>query len=112
MSPESHQTRSIATVLADPVWAQDRLEIGWALLSPFRGRGLATEIGAEGLRFANEVLGTSRVVAFTERHNYASRRAMERLGLSLRGEICSIGLIEGDDSVHEDALFAVYAAAE
>jgi RimJ/RimL family protein N-acetyltransferase len=74
MSPQSNQTRSIATVLADPAWAHDRLEIDWTLLGAFHGRGLATEIGTEGLRFADEVLGTSRVVAFTERHNYASRR--------------------------------------
>jgi RimJ/RimL family protein N-acetyltransferase len=102
--------RSIAALVADPTWEKGRLEIGWALLSAFHGRGLATEIGREGLRFAADVLGTDRVIAFTERHNRASRRVMERLEMHLRGEIRSDGLIEGDHStVHTDAPFAVYA---
>jgi RimJ/RimL family protein N-acetyltransferase len=106
--PDSDRLRSIAAVVADPAWAKDRLELGWALRSAFQGRGLATEIGREGLRFADEVLGTRRVVSFTERHNRASRRVMERLGLHYRGEIRTVGLIE-DDSLHDDAPFAVYA---
>ena len=105
----SSQARSIAALIADPAWARDRLEVGWAVIGAFRGRGLATEIGREGLRFAATDLGTDRVVAFTERHNWASRHVMERLGMGLRGEIRTEGLIEGDDDiVHADAPFAVY----
>jgi RimJ/RimL family protein N-acetyltransferase len=110
LPPDSDQTRSITALVAEPSWAKNRLELGWALLSSFRGQGLATEIGQEGLRFAVELLGASRVVAFTERHNWASRAVMERLDLRLRGEIRTAGLIEGDRStVHRDAPFAVYA---
>ena len=110
LAPDSDQMRSIAALVADPAWEKGRLEIGWALLSAFHGRGLATEIGREGLRFAADVLGSDRVIAFTERHNRASRRVMERLEMHLRGEIRSDGLIEGDNStVHTDAPFAVYA---
>ncbi len=109
LPPDSDQMRSIAALIVDPSWAKDRLEVGWAVLSSFRGRGLATEIGREGLRFAAEVLGTERVVSFTERHNRASRAVMERLEMQLRGEIRTDGLVEGDTStVHADAPFAVY----
>jgi RimJ/RimL family protein N-acetyltransferase len=110
LAPDSDQLRSLAAVVADPAWVKDRLELGWALRSAFRGRGLATEIGREGLRYADEVLGTRLVVSFTERHNRASRRVMERLELRYRGEIRTVGLIEGGDSLHDDAPFAVYAA--
>jgi RimJ/RimL family protein N-acetyltransferase len=110
LPPDSDQMRSIAALVADPAWAKERLELGWALLSAFRGRGLATEIGQERLRFAVEVLGADRVVSFTERHNRASRGVMERLEMRLRGEIRTVGLIEGDNStIHTDAPFAVYA---
>ena len=33
--------RSQIAVLAGPTWAQGRLELGWAVLEAFRGRGLA-----------------------------------------------------------------------
>jgi RimJ/RimL family protein N-acetyltransferase len=106
----SDQMRAIAELVDDTEWAKGRLEVGWALLTPYRGRGLATEIGREALRFAADVLGSDDVIAFTERHNRASRAVMERLGLHLRGEIRSAGLIQGDDvTVHADAPFAVYA---
>jgi RimJ/RimL family protein N-acetyltransferase len=60
---------------------QDRLELGWALLSGMWGRGYATEIGRAGLAFAFGDLGAVRVVAFTETRNGRSRAVMERLGM-------------------------------
>ena len=109
MPAHADETQQIQALLTDPSWVPDRLEIGWALRSEFRGRGLATEIGREGLRFASEVLGARSVISYTERHNHASRRVMERLGFTLRGEIHASGLVEGDDVLREDAPFAVYA---
>jgi RimJ/RimL family protein N-acetyltransferase len=109
MAAPADATRQIQALITDPSWAQDRLEIGWALRGAFRGLGLATEIGREGLRFAFEDLGAHSVISYTERHNLASRRVMERLGLELRGEIHGLGLVEGDDVLHDDAPFAVYA---
>jgi len=95
-------------------WSFDRyrgLEIGWALLGTFRGRGLATEIGHAGLAFAFAELGASEVVAFTEVHNRASRAVMERLGMTYVRDIVWRGLIEGLDGVHERAPFALYRVA-
>jgi RimJ/RimL family protein N-acetyltransferase len=111
MTAGSTQTTQIQALLSDGLWSRDRLELGWALLSEFQGRGLATEIGREGLRYAYEVLGAAVVIAFTERCNVASRAVMERLGLRLRGEIQTYGLIEGPGDLHVDAPFTVYATA-
>jgi RimJ/RimL family protein N-acetyltransferase len=95
--------------LAGPAWAEHRLELGWAVREEFRGQGLATEIGYAGLGFAFDVLGAQSVISFTERHNWASRKVMERLGMHLSGEIRTRGLIEGKSGEHDAAPFALYA---
>jgi RimJ/RimL family protein N-acetyltransferase len=94
--------------LAGPDWSADRLELGWALTESARGRGLATEIGRAGLDFAFNTLAAKAVIAFTERHNTASRAVMERLGMTYAGEITTEGLVEGTTDVRPDAPFAVY----
>jgi len=96
--------------LVGPEWAADRLELGWALIEPARGRGLATEIGQAGLTFAFETLGAQAVIAFTERHNVASRAVMERLDMTFAGEITAAGWMDGVPEVRADAPFAVYVA--
>ncbi len=101
--PDGHAKRAISALI--PAW--DGYEIGWALRSPFWGRGYATEIGRAGLELAFSM--TDVVVAFTERHNIRSRAVMERLGMSGVGEITAEGLVEGRAGVHGDAPFAVYA---
>ena len=101
--------RSQIAVLAGPTWAEERLELGWAVLEAFRGRGLAAEIGRAGLGFAFDALGAHTVVSFTERHNLASRKVMERLGMRWVGEIAARGLIDGDSGEHDNAPFALFA---
>ena len=95
--------------LVEPAWTADRLEIGWSLLSGFHGRGYATELGLEGLAFAESVLHARAVVSFTERHNRASRRVMERIGMEYAGEIRARGLVEGRAGERDNAPFAVHA---
>jgi len=67
------------------------LEIGWALLPEFRGRGYATEIGRAALAYAFDVLGAQAVVSCTVRNNVRSRAVMERIGMRYAGEITSDG---------------------
>jgi RimJ/RimL family protein N-acetyltransferase len=105
-------TAQIDALLDDPKWRADRLEVGWAVMGNFRKRGMATEIGTAALSFATDQLGASRVIAYTERHNLASRRVMERLGMLLAGEIRARGLVDGQDEEQDDAPFAVYATRE
>jgi RimJ/RimL family protein N-acetyltransferase len=106
--PSGGATCSQIAGLAGPGWAEQRLELGWAVVGAFRGQGLATEIGRAGLGFAFDTLGARAVIAFTERHNAASRAVMERLGMRLAGEIFARGLIEGKTGEHDRAPFAVY----
>jgi len=107
MPPGSRSTRQIQR-LVDPCWAAHRLEIGWALRTEFHGRGYASEIGREGLAYATDVLASRAVVAFTERHNIASRRVMERIGMTYTGQILWRGLVDGQVEQRDDAPFAVY----
>ncbi|GAA1538968.1 GNAT family N-acetyltransferase [Kribbella lupini] len=110
MRAESAVTEQIAA-LVGAEWAADRLELGWALVESARGRGYATEIGAAGLEFAFGTLGARAVIAFTERHNRASRAVMQRLGMEYAGEIIAEGLVEGLEDVRPDAPFAVHVMA-
>jgi RimJ/RimL family protein N-acetyltransferase len=105
--PPNDTTAQIAA-LAGPGWTEQCLELGWAVREAFRGKGLATEIGAAGLSFATDILKASSVIAFTERHNIASRHVMHRLGMQLLGEIRATGLIEGKSGEHDNAPFALY----
>ena len=96
----------------DPPWHANPLEVGWAIITPYRRLGIATEVGRAGLAMARDELAASRVISFTERHNTASRGVMEKLGMNFVGEIYARGLVEGQTEERDDAPFAVYATAE
>jgi RimJ/RimL family protein N-acetyltransferase len=59
---------------------RDEVEVLYALVPEFQGRGLATELARESVRVAFEELGLSDLVCFTLETNLASRRVMERAG--------------------------------
>jgi RimJ/RimL family protein N-acetyltransferase len=58
------------------------VEIGWRLAAAYWNRGLATEGSRAVLRYAFETLGLEEVVAFTVPANLASRRVMEKIGMT------------------------------
>jgi RimJ/RimL family protein N-acetyltransferase len=58
------------------------VEVGWRLSGPYRGRGLATEIGAAAVEFGFTAGGLDRIVSIYEPENVASGRVMERLGFT------------------------------
>ena len=58
------------------------VEIGWRLAVAYWNRGFATEGAREVLRYAFDVLALREVVSFTVPANFASRRVMEKLGMS------------------------------
>jgi ribosomal-protein-alanine N-acetyltransferase len=64
-----------------PVDGVDETELGWAVVPERWGQGLATELGRASLDAAAR-LGIRRVVAFTMPGNVASRRVMEKLGMT------------------------------
>ncbi|HEX8288529.1 MAG TPA: GNAT family N-acetyltransferase [Pyrinomonadaceae bacterium] len=71
---------------------EDAAELFYILDEPFWGKGLATEVAGECLRFGFEERGFNRIVAFTRPENTASRRVMEKLGMSFEGEVTVFGV--------------------
>lgn len=63
----------------------DKTEVGWLLDRSRWGEGFATEGARVSLRYGFEDLGLERIISFTYPANAASRRVMERAGLTLRG---------------------------
>ena len=63
-------------------WPADP-EVGWLIDHPYQGRGLATEGGAACIDYGFNELGIDRIVSICIESNLASRRVMEKLGLSL-----------------------------
>jgi RimJ/RimL family protein N-acetyltransferase len=73
------------------VEGQRVIELAWALLPEWWGRGLATEAAVAAIAVARE-RGIERLVAFTLISNVASRRVMEKAGLRFLREIEHAGL--------------------
>jgi len=61
------------------------VEIGWTLDTAVWGKGLATEGARAALAFGFERFGFERVISITRPENAASRRVMEKLGLTYQG---------------------------
>jgi RimJ/RimL family protein N-acetyltransferase len=58
------------------------VEIGWRIATPYWGKGLATEGSREVIRYAFDRLRLESLVSFTVPQNVASRRLMEKLGMT------------------------------
>jgi RimJ/RimL family protein N-acetyltransferase len=68
------------------------VEIGWLLLPAHWGRGYATEAATAALAYGFETVGLDEIVAFTMPHNQASRRVMEKLGMTYDRDFQHAGL--------------------
>ena len=79
----------------------DCAEIGYVLNPDYQGRGLATEAVRRVLEFGFDELGLHRIEAHFMEGNNASRRLMERVGMTfegyaresmrIKGRFCTIG---------------------
>jgi ribosomal-protein-alanine N-acetyltransferase len=58
------------------------IELGYTLHREFWGRGLATEASVAALRHGFETAKLSRIVAIARTENGASRRVMEKVGMT------------------------------
>lgn len=67
-----------AALLREPT---GRVEIGYRVLDTYWGRGIATEVAAELLRFGLQVLSAPAVVAYVDAENVASIRVLEKIGM-------------------------------
>jgi RimJ/RimL family protein N-acetyltransferase len=61
--------------------ALDDVDIGFALLQKFWGRGYAYESGAAMMDYGWNKIGLNRIVAITAPENHASARLLEKIGL-------------------------------
>ena len=59
----------------------ENVDIGFAFLQRFWGKGYAYESAAAVMDYGRSVLGLDRIVAVTARDNPGSRKLLERLGL-------------------------------
>jgi ribosomal-protein-alanine N-acetyltransferase len=69
----------------------DDVDIGFALLSQFEGRGYAREAANATLAYARDQLGLRRVVAITTDDNDRSGILLESAGMSYEGPISQGG---------------------
>jgi RimJ/RimL family protein N-acetyltransferase len=67
-------------------------ELGYDLHPDAWGRGLATEAAAATLDYARRVLAFQRVIAVVKPDHRASRRVLERIGMTLVGERQAYGI--------------------
>lgn len=58
------------------------VEIGWRISSPHFGKGYATEAARKVLEFAFDELKLEEVLSWTVPSNKASRRVMEKIGMT------------------------------
>jgi RimJ/RimL family protein N-acetyltransferase len=75
-----------------PVTGEDEVELLWVIAPARWNQGLATEIARCAVEIAFEALGLERLIAFTLVDNHASRRVMEKAGLSYDRDIDHVGL--------------------
>ena len=90
------------SILPDPTQG---VEIFYALAVDCWGRGYATELGRALLRFGFETFGLDRLWAIAVPDNTASRRVMEKLGMTYDG------LFPYDDRFDENLAFYSLARA-
>ena len=69
------------------VGGRSEVELMWFIHPDHWNRGYATELAREAVRVAFEVLELDDVVAFTVRGNAASRRVMEKLGMTYERDV-------------------------
>ena len=75
--------------LLRPHWEHGRIEIGWWMAAPARGRGLATAGATLLSRWALSALGLARVDCFVDTENLPSQRVAERAGFVRDGVLRS-----------------------
>jgi [ribosomal protein S5]-alanine N-acetyltransferase len=71
---------------------RNEVELAYALLPQFWGRGLATEISGTILKLAFKKLGLPEVICYTLAANLASRRVMEKNGFRFERDGDHVGL--------------------
>jgi RimJ/RimL family protein N-acetyltransferase len=69
----------------------DEVEMDYALLPQFWGKGYATEIAKLSVDLAEHELRLSNLIGFTDATNAASQRVMEKAGFAFEKDIMHVG---------------------
>ena len=83
---EAHHFMGRGGLMNTHIEGVDEVEIGYALLPEYWGKGIATEVGKEIVRIGFEDLGLNEIVCFALPENKASIRVMEKLGFAFEKE--------------------------
>lgn len=84
----------------------DDVDIGFAFLPAYRGRGYAFEAAAAVMDYGRNIVGLTRIVAITSPDNESSARLLEKLGLRFDR------MIRLSADAKEDRLFVPMAQTE
>ncbi|MEH7744320.1 GNAT family N-acetyltransferase [Neobacillus drentensis] len=63
------------------------VDLGFAFLSRFQGKGYGFEAAAASLEYARDGLDLKRIVAITSKDNVGSARVLEKIGMKFEGMI-------------------------
>jgi [ribosomal protein S5]-alanine N-acetyltransferase len=74
----------------------EHVDIGYAFLPQFRGKGYAFEAAAAVMAFGRREFGLEPIVAVVSSENYGSIRVLEKLGLRFER---MVRLFEGDEEI-------------
>jgi ribosomal-protein-alanine N-acetyltransferase len=74
------------------VEGKPEVEVGYALLPPFWGKGYATEVARLSVDLARSELRLAEIVCFTLTTNLASQRVMQKAGFVYEKDIVHAGL--------------------
>jgi [ribosomal protein S5]-alanine N-acetyltransferase len=72
------------------------VDVGFAFLPKFRGKGYAYESASAVMTYEQRTLSFNRIVAITKPDNYDSTKLLEKLGMSFE---CMIKLSDDSESV-------------
>ena len=74
------------------VAGNEEVELAYALMSEYWGKGLATELAIASLKIGFERLVLANIVCFTMTTNYASQRVMQKAGFIYERDIIHANL--------------------
>lgn len=78
--------RAVGFHLLNHIQGESFIQVGYALVRPAWGKGLATEMAFAVLRYGFADLSLPEIVAIANRANHASHHVLEKIGLHRRGE--------------------------
>jgi len=100
---------TIGSAGIQPLDGTDEVEVGYSLIKDYWGKGIGTEAAHAWLGYGFNGAGLDRIVAVAHTENWASRRIMEKLGMTYEktevhyGAECAFYAISKDKFLELDA---------